>query len=546
LETLPNIDINIKCGNSLVSRFGLDSDLKLALKKSKWSIDSYRLAVDTYRNAESKERKREMERLISDIKSDFRSEISLNDPKIKKLKKLSGELFTMTNQVQLFEMSKKEKADWNKKVTQLTEETQKLEAEIEEIKANKIYENAFEWRFEFPEVLNDEGDFVGFDVVIGNPPYLSSKDFDKNFISYLSHNYITSQYQLDLYVSFIESGIKILKPKSFISFITPNSWLKNMMFSNCREYLLSAVSFDTIFPNLSNVFAEASVDALIFVAKKEEQNDTMIEVFEFKNQTPFLKNSVYQNRFKNNNRFVFDLEVNDLLISVIEKVKSKSKKLEETCEITRGVNPYDKYRGQSEEVIKLKVYHSDYKKDETFIPEIRGKHVNNYSYNWDGKHFISYGDWLAAPRDRKFFYGPRLIMRQVLGVKLNCTIIDEEMILDQSVFIAKPNIEYLDYINTILAVLASKLMAVFFRFTSNEFDALFPKIKIGEFRELPIPKEIKLFSEAIDSKVVSILNENKQNPSTDTTELEKQIDQLVYQHYELTEEEIAIVEGSIQ
>ena len=109
LETLPNIDINIKCGNSLVSRFATDADLSQALKKSKgkWSIDMYRIAVDTYRNAESKEQKREMEKLISDIKSDFRSEISLNDPKVKKLRKVSGELFQLTQQTQLFEMSQK-------------------------------------------------------------------------------------------------------------------------------------------------------------------------------------------------------------------------------------------------------------------------------------------------------------------------------------------------------------------------------------------------------------------------------------------------------
>src|SRR5690554_520871 len=172
LETLPNIDINIKCGNSLVSRFALDSDLKQALKKSKWTISSYRLAVSTYRNAENKEQKREMMRLINDIKSDFRSEIADNDPKVKRLRKLSGELYQMTQQQQLFEMSAKEQKAWNKRLEDLTKQTNKLEAEIEEIKANKIFENAFEWRFEFPEVLNDDGDFVGFDVVIGNPPYL--------------------------------------------------------------------------------------------------------------------------------------------------------------------------------------------------------------------------------------------------------------------------------------------------------------------------------------------------------------------------------------
>ena len=91
LETLPNIDINIKCGNSLISRFALDANLKQALKKSKWTIDSYKIAVDTYRNAENKDQKREMEKLISEIKSDFRSEISRNDPKFLRLQKLEYE-----------------------------------------------------------------------------------------------------------------------------------------------------------------------------------------------------------------------------------------------------------------------------------------------------------------------------------------------------------------------------------------------------------------------------------------------------------------------
>ena len=82
LETLPNIDINIKCGNSLISRFAIDADITQALKKSKWKLTDYRNAVSTYRNAQSKDQKREMEQLIADIKTDFRSEISSNDPKV--------------------------------------------------------------------------------------------------------------------------------------------------------------------------------------------------------------------------------------------------------------------------------------------------------------------------------------------------------------------------------------------------------------------------------------------------------------------------------
>jgi type II restriction/modification system DNA methylase subunit YeeA len=224
LETLPNIDINIKCGNSLISRFDLNTDLKKALKQSKWNIESYKLAVATYRNAESKEQKREMERLIADIKGNFRSEIAVNDPKKLKLEKQKGELFNYTQQVGLFERSKKEQAEWNKKVNTLAADIKALETEIEEIKSNKIYENAFEWRFEFPEVLNDAGDFVGFDVVIGNPPYISHDKI--NYRNYLKENYKSFESFSDLYCYFFELSINIIKKQGILNLITSNSFLK--------------------------------------------------------------------------------------------------------------------------------------------------------------------------------------------------------------------------------------------------------------------------------------------------------------------------------
>ena len=92
LETLPNIDINIKCGNSLISRYSLDSDIGQALKKSKYGVQSYRLAVMSYRNAETKEHKRAMKDLIEEIKGNFESSISLNDPRKRKLRKLQNEI----------------------------------------------------------------------------------------------------------------------------------------------------------------------------------------------------------------------------------------------------------------------------------------------------------------------------------------------------------------------------------------------------------------------------------------------------------------------
>jgi len=183
LETLPNIDINIKCGNSLISRFALDADLRSALGKNKHSIDSYRKAVQTYRNAENKEQKREMEKLINDIKGNFKTTLQGIDPNKTKLRRLEGEIYNLENQTSLLEPTKEEKKAQDKKIAKLNNEIDKLKVEIEDVESGKIYENAVEWRFEFPEVLNDEGVFVGFDIVIGNPPYgVQFKEMEKTLL----------------------------------------------------------------------------------------------------------------------------------------------------------------------------------------------------------------------------------------------------------------------------------------------------------------------------------------------------------------------------
>ena len=272
LETLPNIDINIKCGNSLVSRFSIDADLSQALKKSKYSIDSYRDAVDTYRNATSKEEKREMERLITLIKTDFKSEISKNDPKVKKLYKLSGELLFLTNQTSLFEKTKKEKADWNKKVKQLTDEIEKLENEIEEIKGNKIYENAFEWRFEFPEVLNEKGDFVGFDIVIGNPPYIK-EDANKDAFNGQKGKECY-QGKMDLWYLFGDLGLKLLKKDYFLCFIATNNWVTNAGASNFRNIIIQQARIFTLIDfGAYMIFENASIQTMIMLFQNNNDYD---------------------------------------------------------------------------------------------------------------------------------------------------------------------------------------------------------------------------------------------------------------------------------
>ncbi|MDP3008072.1 MAG: TaqI-like C-terminal specificity domain-containing protein [Methylococcales bacterium] len=239
LETLPNIDINIQCGNSLISRFALDVDLKTALKKSELSIDVYKKAFDTYRNAKSKEEKCDMEQLIAKIKGDFCTEIHNSDPKVKKLNGLKADLVILNKQTSVFEESPKEKKLRKQQTEKLELAINKLNDEIEDIKNNKIYENAFEWRFEFPEVLNDNGDFIGFDVMIGNPPYIQIQKFSGHGIqaAWQNQQYVTFEKTGDIYALFIEKGIALVKPQGLLTFITSNKWMRAGYGQSLRGFL---------------------------------------------------------------------------------------------------------------------------------------------------------------------------------------------------------------------------------------------------------------------------------------------------------------------
>jgi len=180
---------------------------------------------------------------------------------------------------------------------------------------------------------------------------------------------------------------------------------------------------------------------------------------------------------------------------------------------------------QAKEIIETKAYHSTYKKDDTFVPELRGKHVSRYNYNWDGEHYISYGDWLAAPRNPKYFTGKRILFREILGENFVCTYIDEDFKIDRSLYIALHiNDEY--DCKYVLTILASKLLAFYFRYVNNEFDALFPKIRVAEFKKLPLKITNKQQQLPFIAKADIMLAKNKE-----LQELKQQLLQLLQSNF---------------
>ncbi len=273
LETLPNIDINIKAGNSLISRFALDADLKYALKKSKLTIEDYRDAVRTYRNPESKEQKREMERIIERIKGDFRTEILLNDPKRLKLNSLRARLGVSQDNV--FADVEEQMKEQEQEQAKIKKQIEKLEKEIEEVRSNKIFENAFEWRFEFPEALGERGEFIGFDVILGNPPYIRQETISSRVKEQLGRVYRTYHGSADLLVYFVELGVNLLSRNGHFSYIIANKWMRSDYGKPLRRWLKDKHLLQIIDFGELPVFEAAATFPMILMMESgvvEEQN----------------------------------------------------------------------------------------------------------------------------------------------------------------------------------------------------------------------------------------------------------------------------------
>ncbi len=536
LETLPNIDINIKCGNSLISRYSLDSDIKTALRSSKWNIDNYREAIMSYRNAQSKDEKRSFEQLISKIKNDFETEVSKSDKRFLKLNKLNGELLSLTGQSSLFELTKKQKDERNRKVKKLTEEINKFDIEIKEIKSNKIYKNAFEWRFEFPEVLNNDGDFIGFDIVIGNPPY--GDQFSLEEKSYIKKKYKSYQYKFDSYIYFIEQSLKILSINGYMELITPILWMTLDNCSSIRSILLNENDLKRIFIHGEDVFEEAVVNTCSFLTKKTKPLDNLSII------RNGVEIKVEKSTWINNLDFRIETRLNPTKKIIIDKIQKHSNPLSDYGEIIQGITPYDSYKGQSKELIDNRSYHANFKKDETYGKWLEGKNVSRYLITWKNT-WLSYGDWLAAPREKRFFKGERILFREIPGKdrRIQASLTNEEYYYGHSISPFKPKDVNIGKTKYILGIVNSRLLSWYSGYILPNFGKdIFPKLNPNDLKDLPIPK-MQLHYEEINNTVTQILSLKLLNPQADTSHLENQIDKLVYKIFELTEEEIWIIEN---
>lgn len=268
LETLPNIDINIKPGHSLINRFSFTADLKEHLENIGTTIDDYKLMVQNYKNASDKKEKADLEKLIENVKSNFRTHIGRYNDEQKKLDRLQKELNEKYKLPKLFEKDLNSAQKKDKRA--LEQAVDKKRKEIESVRQSKIYRNAFEWRFEFPEILDRDGNFIGFDVIIGNPPYVfgGNEGISEQEKKYYSINYSSGKGKINLFTLFIERAFDLLKPAGEFSYIIPNTFLRVTSYYESRKILIEKHTINIIKDVGDSVFEDAITTAIILIACK--------------------------------------------------------------------------------------------------------------------------------------------------------------------------------------------------------------------------------------------------------------------------------------
>ena len=535
LETLPNIDINIKEGNSLISRFALDADLNAVLSRQKRSIAAYQAAVQAYRSARRKEEKRDIERLIAEIKSDFRMEIGRNDPNVKRLAKISAELITLQTQGGLFELSAKEQNARKRQEEKLQTEIAALTVEIEDMKQNKMYRNAFEWRFEFPEVLNDNGEFVGFDVVIGNPPYILIQNLgNQSLFDFYKNNYFTASYKVDTYHLFYEQGLKILRPNGYIAYISPNTFLKNKHARNLRKLLLRYRIIE-VMNFYTHVFEDASVDTLIFMGKKDLPKQHVMNYIAYRNNTQQLdalpKRTHEQESF-NKDDYHIELDVEPNITSIFQKLENNTIPLKEIGRAYFGIQTFDRTQ-----------FVTTQKLNDDYYPVIDGGNVKRYYCEPANEYVLFKKEAIKSGGDESVYHRQRIVVRQIGDYPEGVIIPPHLMTLNTIYNIFLHNNDY--PLSCILGIINSTLIQFFWKKKYYDNKSTFPKIKKAPLESIPIPQNYNAEMSGKMVKIVDdILSMKAKDSAADTHALEAEIDRQVYALYGLTPEEIAMVEGN--
>jgi type I restriction-modification system DNA methylase subunit len=420
----------------------------------------------------------------------------------------------------------------------------------------------FNWQKAFPHIFSNGG----FDTIIGNPPYVFGRDWNALGISndlktYLGNKYKSSPYQLDMFSIFMERAFHLVNPNGFISFIVPNVWLNNTYSAITRKFIIENSKKLTITEPVDKVFEGITVDTIIYYLQKGNPKlSDVIDIFKINKlgTSTHFQDLIVKDYISGD--APISTSINTADTTIIQKILNAGDSLEKYADITRGVHPY-RVGGYGKSAfvngvqIQRDVDERPYHNSENmngYREFIYGKDLKKYE-PVRAKEYVSYGKWLAEPRDPKFFEGDRIYSRKILGETLIVTIEKSNSVADQQVYITKPKntdirIEYF------AGILGSKLIGFFIRKFYNETNDAFPQIKVGQLKSIPILIVKNDLYEQLVKNVDNLYQVNKEihevkiphkleQLNSRKEHFENRVNELVYQLYELTEDEIKIVES---
>ncbi|WP_231179886.1 class I SAM-dependent DNA methyltransferase [Helicobacter pylori] len=622
LETLPNIDINIKCGNSLIFNFPLNSKLTIGQtlefsKNLKAEIKEYKNSVMFYKEGLGEKAKilQNIAKLKSLIINYFIEQHQAKRHLKESLKAFISEygdgIFDISTAFGMEMLKIARHKDNNYKfVPTLTKKQPSpigVEANKLLIKIKECYETlenlknskTLEWRFEFPEVLDDEGDFLGFDCIIGNPPYIRQEHIKpiKPLLEKQYPNFYNST--ADIYTYFFALSYHLLKEKGFNAFITSNKYARAKYGAQLRELLFKKTTIVSYMElNALKVFESATVDTSIMsFIKQEPPKESHFKYYE---PTPDDKNDLKSARslpMRQNalstESFIF---ANTTLLDLRDKMESVGTPLKDwDIQINYGIKtganeafiiPTEK----REEILNACKTQEERKRTEALIkPILRGKDIKRYSYEWADLWVINTHNGYTSNLKFKI---PPIDIEKYPALKShldshydtiatrsdqgdtpyhlrNCAYLEdfEKEKIVYGEIVQEPRF-YLDngecelgyfyaeatsfiltgeHLRYLLGMLHSKLITFAFKtfYAGGGLGESGYRYKKAFIERLPIPKitpQNQKLAHKITDDAKAILEAKEKDPKANTQKLEKEIDALVYQLYNLTDEEIKIIE----
>ncbi|EGK8139906.1 class I SAM-dependent DNA methyltransferase [Campylobacter coli] len=607
LKTLPNIDINIKCGNSLVSYFETGKSLshypniKERMSKYKRIVKDYKEGFYTDKNLIAKE--------IKNLQESFKN-FCLKDKFNKEIKQLTNGANEYSKKYGDFladeHHDEKFKSFFSKNMFEFSFDEKVAIKEFANLK--KEYDNIFnlesnhpfEWRFEFPEILDDDGNFKGFDLIIGNPPYIRQEEL-KELKPHLAKNYKVYKGTSDIYTYFYELGFNVLKENGILSFITSNKYTRAGYGEALREFLLKNVKvLEYTDLNGIKVFDSATVDTSILCFEKSKSKDNKFKYLALSNE--ILKTCAYDiglykdfAEFSQNSlskeSFTFSDENTSALKAKIERIGTPLKEWQ-GLNIYRGIlTGYNEAfiittEKRNEILANCKDEAEKERTAKLIRKMLRGRDIKRYSYEWAGlwvinthngyknqngekvevinieyypslkKHFDEFYPQLEKRTDKGLtpynlrncayldeFEKEKIVWNPVSGEYL-FSYIKEHIFFNNSLFMMTLDVFSLKYI---LAFMNSNCYKWLITLKTNLIQtgsyAYGAKDKI---ERLPIPK-INSKNEKLANELINLVDEilkaKEQDKNVNTQELENKINSLVYKLYNLTEEEIKIIEN---